>query len=202
MVAGGELAQARAHRRLVPLARARRTHGDRPPTRQRAMSCASVTAWRRRHRRAGSCRSPCVLTRCRTGGTPASAWRAGSRGGPRRTTARVADADEQQHEPDQLATAVVEHRVEREREADRDEDHALAQVGPRGAAAQLAAPARTSGAALRGMHADAAADGGDRLHRLGGRHDALLGELQHRLVLHARLADLVPDDAARRSAAA
>src|SRR5215475_4322069 len=50
---------------------------------------------------------------------------------------QVADADEEQHEPEPIGRAVVEHRVKREAQADAAQDHALAQVGPRRAPAEL-----------------------------------------------------------------
>src|SRR4029077_6035264 len=48
---------------------------------------------------------------------------------------QVTDADEEQHEPEPVGRAVVEHRIQSESEPDSAEDHALAQVGPRRAPA-------------------------------------------------------------------
>ena len=89
-----------------------------------------------------------------------------------------------------------------EAEADAAEDHALAQVGPRRAAADLLRLlVERRGRRRRGRVA-AASCRGERAQRLGRRHDALFGELQHRLVQHPRLAHPVPEDEARSRAPA
>src|SRR5512143_1963275 len=105
----------------------------------------------------------------------------------------VADADEQEHEAEPVRRAVVEHRIEREPEADAAQDHALAQVGPGGALPDLPR-LLVDRRGRRRCRERSGRVAGERAQRLGRRHDALLGELQHRLVQHPRLAHPVPQD--------
>ena len=107
----------------------------------------------------------------------------------------VAEADEQQDEADPVRRAVVEHPVEREREADGAQEHALAQVRPRRPCGAASFACSVERRARSGRHCiGRRARRRSRLHASAGGTTPFSARLQHRLVLHPRLAHLVPDD--------